>query len=329
MKAVVIDKVGGIENLHVKELSDLKPGQGELTIDVAYAGVGYIDILVRKGELSDIFPLPATPGIEVAGYIRAIGDGVKGFYIGQPVASLTLLDLGGYATMANVKANLTVPLDELGADMDLATAAAAIVNLTTAYIAVKKVSNLREGDHVLVHGAAGGLGSFIGQMAKLAGAEKVMGTVGNVEKTKLAQSLGYDELFVRSEFIERTQVATEQKGVHIVFDPVSGLTRKQSFDLLRPLGQVVALGEASGEDVLHSSNELWINNKAIVGFSLGGYAVTHPHEVQQAAKEALQLLARGDLHTEIFGIYPLEKAAETHTLLEGRNTIGKLVLKCQ
>lgn len=328
MKAIVIDQVGGIENLHVKELPDLKPGQGELTIDVAYAGVGYVDILVRKGALRDIFPLPATPGIEVAGYVRAIGEGVKGFYVGQPVASLTLLDLGGYATMANVKANLTVPLDELEKELDLATAAAAIVNLTTAYIAVKKVSNMREGDQVLVHGATGGLGSFIGQIAKLAGADKVFGTVGSVEKTKLAQSLGYDELFVRSEFIQKTRLATEQKGVHIVFDPVSGQTRKQSFDLLRPLGQIVALGEASGEDVLHSSNELWIHNKAVVGFSLGGYAVTHPEEVQQAAKEALQLLAKGDLHTEIFGIYPLEKAAETHSLLEGRNTVGKLVLEC-
>ncbi|CAG7657128.1 zinc-binding alcohol dehydrogenase family protein [Paenibacillus allorhizosphaerae] len=329
MKAIVIEQAGGTEQLLLKELPDLIPGRGQLTIDVAHAGVGYVDVLLRKGSFGGIFPFPATPGLEVAGYVRAIGDGVEGFYIGQPVAALTLLDLGGYSTMANIKADLTVPLDELGAELDLATAAAAIVNLTTAYMAVRQISNMKEGDHILVHGAAGGLGSFIGQIAKRFGASKVLGTVGTVEKTALAESLGYDELFVRSEFMERTRQATEQKGVHIVFDTVGGHTRKQSMDLLRPLGQIVALGETSGEDVLHSSNELWVSNKAVVGFSIGGYALSHPKEVRQAAKEALRLLASREICTEVFGIYPLEKAAETHVQLEGRKTVGKLVLDCR
>ncbi|MCZ8522666.1 zinc-binding dehydrogenase [Paenibacillus mucilaginosus] len=299
-----------------------------LTIDVAYAGVGYFEVLLSRGEFQSAFPMPLTPGLEVSGYVRAIGEGVEGFHVGQPVASMTLHDLNGFASMANVRPDLTVPLDQLGAELDLATAAASIVNLTTAYLALKDVYRMRTGDNVLVHAAVGGLGSFLGQVAKRLGAGKVLGTVGSAGKTKLAESLGYDELFVRSDFVEQTLRATGQKGVHAVFDPVGGNLRKQSLEVLRPLGQLVVVGNASGdEDVNHSFNQIWFSNHQFAGFTLGGYSDSNPVETGKAAREALGMLARKEIHAEIQGVYPLEHAAEALSLLEERNTVGKLVLK--
>ncbi|MFD1775394.1 quinone oxidoreductase family protein [Paenibacillus rhizophilus] len=330
MKAMVIDGFGGVEHLRLMELPDLRPAPGNLTIDVAYAGVGFADVMLRRGEFGSSFSMPLVPGLEVSGYVRAIGKGVEGFYIGQPVASMTLLNLGGYATMANVRASLTVPLDTLGSDLDLAAAAASIVNLTTAYMAIKDVNRMQAGSNVLVHAAAGGLGSFLGQVAKRMGAKHVMGTVGSTEKLKLAESLGYDELFIRDEFVERVLHATGGAGVHAVFDPVGGETRSRSLHVLSQLGQLVVVGNAGGEpDVLQSTNSLWLNNQAIAGFSLGGYSEIAPDRVGAAAKEALGILARGEIHSEVSGVYPLKKAAETHLLLEKKNTIGKIVLKIQ
>ncbi|MFC0216246.1 zinc-binding alcohol dehydrogenase family protein [Paenibacillus chartarius] len=328
MKAIVIDRPGGPESLRYGEKPDLQPAAGMLTIDVAYAGVGYFEVLLSRGEFLSDFPLPLTPGLEVAGYVRAIGEGVEGFYIGQPVASMTLLDFNGFASIANVRPELTVPLDQLGAELDLATAAASIVNLTTAYLAVKDVYRMREGDSVLVHAAVGGLGGFLGQVARRLGAGQVWGTVGNPEKVRLAASFGYDELFIRSGFAEKTLKATGQKGVHAVFDPVGGSVRKQNLEVLRPLGQLVVVGNASGEeDVPYSFNQIWFSNRQTAGFSLGAYAESNPAETGKAAREALSMLARKEIHAEIHGVYPLEKAAEALALLEQKNTVGKLVLK--
>lgn len=314
--------------MQLREKPDLQPAPGMLTIDVAYAGVGYFEVLLSRGAFSSVFPMPLTPGLEVSGYVRAIGEGVEGFHVGQPVASMTLHDLNGFASMANVRPDLTVPLDGLGADLDLATAAASIVNLTTAYLAIKEVYRMRTGDTVLVHAAAGGLGSFLGQMAKRLGAGTVLGTVGSAGKTKLAESLGYDELFVRTDFVEQTLRATGQKGVHAVFDPVGGQLRKQSLEVLRPLGRLVVVGNASGEeDIPHSFNQIWFSNHQFAGFTLGGYSDSNPVETGTAAREALGMLARKEIHAEIQGVYPLENAAEALSLLEERNTVGKLVLK--
>lgn len=328
MKAIVIDRPCEAADLEVRELPDLQPTPGLLTIDVAYVGVGYVDVLLRRGEFGSLIPMPVVPGLEVSGYIRAIGEGVKGFYVGQPVAAMTLMDFGGYASVAQVRPELTIPLDQLGGELDMSSAAAAIVNLTTAYMTISKVARLQQGENVLVHAAAGGLGSFLGQMAKHFGAGKVLGTVGSIEKTKLAASLGYDELFLRSDFIEPIGKLIGPHEIDIVLDPVGGDMRTLSQDLLRPMGQMVMLGNASGEeDAPQSSNDIWLSNKSIKGFSIGGYSQYAPAEVGRAAKEALRLLANGDIRAEVFGIFPLEKASEAHELLEEKNTVGKLVLK--
>ncbi|MFB9328061.1 zinc-binding alcohol dehydrogenase family protein [Paenibacillus aurantiacus] len=328
MKAIVIEQPIGTAGLNYREVPDLQPVPGMLTIDVAYAGVGYFEVLLSRGEFNAVFPMPLTPGLEVSGYVRAIGEGVEGFYIGQPVAAMTLHQMNGYASVANVRPELTVALDQLGADLDLATAAASIVNLTTAYLAIRDVYRLRAGDDVLVHAAVGGLGGFLGQVAKRLGAGKVLGTVGSADKTKLASAFGYDELFLRSEFVEETHRATGGAGVHAVFDPVGGAMRAQSLAVLRPLGELVVVGNASGEeDVPHSFNGIWLSNRKVAGFTLGSLSDSNPAETGQAAKEALSMLARNEIHARIDGVYPLEEAAAALARLEEGKTVGKLVLR--
>ncbi|MEC0264928.1 quinone oxidoreductase family protein [Paenibacillus anseongense] len=328
MKAIVIDRPCEAADLVVRELPELQPAPGMLTINVAYVGIGYVDVLLRRGEFGSLIPMPVVPGLEVSGYVKAIGEGVKGFYIGQPVAAMTLMEMGGYASVAQVKPELTVPLDQLGGELDMASAAAAIVNLTTAYMTIRNVARMRAGENVLVHAAAGGLGSFLGQTAKVFGAGKVFGTVGSIEKTKLATSLSYDELLIRSDFIEPINKMIGPRNVDIVLDPVGGDMRILSQKLLRPMGQIVMLGNASGtEDVPQSSNDIWLSNKSMKGFNIGAYSQSAPAEVGKSAKEALTLLAKGQIRAEIFGVFTLEKASEAHELLEEKNTVGKLLLK--
>ncbi|MFD0694721.1 zinc-binding alcohol dehydrogenase family protein [Paenibacillus sp. GCM10027628] len=326
MKSINLQQTGGLETLRVQESPDIKPLPGMITIDVAFAGVGYVDVMLRRGDFGPLIPFPITPGLEVSGYVREIGEGVEGFHVGQPVAAMLLSTFGGYASIVQAKPEFTIPLDQTSIDM--ATAAAAIVNLTTAYMAVKQVAKVQPGDQVLVHGAVGGLGSYLGQVAKRLGAGSVFGTVGHPDKIQHAANLSYDELFVRSDYVNQIQQVTKGQGVHAVFDPIGGEMRKQSLEVLRPLGQLVIVGNASGrDDVAQSSNELWLRNKTVAGFALGEYSRFAPDEIGKAAGEALQLIAKHGIHTEIFGIYPLEKASEAHALLETGNTVGKLLLQ--
>jgi len=163
MRAVVIPRFGGPEVLEVRDLPAPAPGPGEVTIDVAYAGVNHAEVLYRRGDVD--VPLPFTPGIEVAGHIRALGPDVTGLRAGQPVAALTTVDSGGYAEVVRVAAPLVFPLDTLAPDLGLAVAAAFPSNTTTALLVLSTVAHLQKGERVLIHGASGGVGSVLGQMA--------------------------------------------------------------------------------------------------------------------------------------------------------------------
>jgi NADPH2:quinone reductase len=327
MKALFVDHYEKEHALRLKEMPDIPAAPGRLTIDVAYAGVGFVDVMLSRGEFSHV-KTPFIPGLEVAGYVREIGAGVEGFRIGEPVAAMTLTSLGGFASVVSVRPELAVPLDKLEGKLDLAIAAASIVNLTTAYIAMTDVIKLREEESVLVHAAVGGLGGFLGQVARRFGAGQVLGTVSSPEKTSMASEFGYDELFIRTNFVEQTLQATKGQGVHTVLDPVGGDLRKRSHDVLRPFGQLVVLGNAGGEpDVMQSTNELWFHNQAVAGFQLGSYSDAFPGKVGQRALEALHMLAREDIRSDIYGIYPAEEANEALRVLATGATRGKLLLK--
>ncbi len=326
MRAVVIPRFGGPEVLEVRDLPAPAPGPGEVTIDVAYAGVNHAEVLYRRGDVD--VPLPFTPGIEVAGHIRALGPDVTGLRAGQPVAALTTVDSGGYAEVVRVAAPLVFPLDTLAPDLGLAVAAAFPSNTTTALLVLSTVAHLQKGERVLIHGASGGVGSVLGQMAHALGAGQVIGTVGSPDKVGAAKGLGYDTVLLNDGFADALSDATGGTGIDVVVDPVGGKARTRSLAALNTLGRLVAMGNASGaDDVTVAANELWLNGTAMLGFNLALLSAHAPDRAHAAGEEALRLVASGTVRVDVTDVLPLEQAAEAHRRIEARTVRGKLVLR--
>jgi NADPH2:quinone reductase len=241
---------------------------------------------------------------------------VTGLVPGQPVAALTIVNSGGYAEVAVTAADLVVPLDGL----DLATAAALPSNSTAAFLVLDRVARLEPGESVLVHAAAGGVGSQLGQAARLLGAGRVTGTVGSPAKIEAARQLGYDEVILRSELAAAGQF-------DVVADMVGGPARRASLDALAPMGRLIVMGNASGApDTGLPATELWLANKTVSGFNLAAFAAAFPAQAGQALRRAVAAAARGELQVRVETL-PLARAAEAHRRIESGATTGKLVLE--
>ncbi len=325
MKAITIPRFGGPDVLTAMQIADPHPGPGEVAIDVAYAGANYAEVLYRRGDVD--VELPFVPGIEASGHVRALGDGVTGLRVGQPVAALTIVDGGAYAEIAVTGAELVVPLaDDVDAE-GLALAAGCPSNSTAALLIFDQIARLRAGETVLVHAAAGGVGSQLGQAARLLGADAVVGTVGRPEKVAEANDLGYDEVILRDELAARSEELTDGRGFDVIVDPVGGPTRRTSIDALALGGRLIAMGNASGaDDVKVGANELWLSGKGMLGFNLAAISAGDPGLVGQALRRALGLVLDGRLRVAISARLPLDQAAEAHRRIESGATTGKLVL---
>ncbi|MGR6914540.1 quinone oxidoreductase family protein [[Actinomadura] parvosata] len=316
MRAITIPEFGDAGVLRLDEVKTPEPGPGQVSVDVAYAGANFAEILYRQG-IADV-PLPFVPGIEVSGRVRALGPGVEGLRVGQPVAALTIVDSGGYAEVAVTAADLVAPLD--GYDLEPGLAAALPSNSTTAFLVLDRVARIEPGESVLVHAAAGGVGSQLGQAARLLGAGRVVGTVGSAAKIEAARAFGYDDVVLREE-------ASGAGPFDIVVDMVGGPARRSSLDLLAPMGRMVVMGNASGaEDVGIPANELWLSNKTVSGFNLAAFSAAFPEEAGRALRRAVAGAASGDLRVRVESL-PLEQAAQAHRRIESGRTTGKLVLQ--
>ena len=316
MKAVTIPEFGAADVLRLDEVKIPEPGPGQVTIDVAYAGANFAEVLYRQGVVD--VPLPFVPGIEVSGRIRAIGPQVEGLVVGQPVAALTIVEGGGYAEVVTASADLVAPVD--GYDLPLDIAAALPSNSTTAFLVLDRVAGIRPGERVLVHAAAGGVGSQLGQAARLLGAGRVVGTVGSEAKIETAKRFGYDEVVLRDRLADVGEF-------DVVVDMVGGPTRRASLDLLAPMGRLVVMGNASGgDDVGIPANELWFTNKTVSGFNLAAFSAAFPAEAGRALRRAVEAAASGRMRVEVETL-PLAQAAEAHRRIESGSTTGKLVLR--
>ncbi|MEV0051953.1 zinc-binding dehydrogenase [Saccharopolyspora shandongensis] len=316
MQAITIPEFGGAEVLRFDVLDVLEPGPGQVSIDVAYAGANFAEVLYRQGVVD--VPLPFVPGIEVSGRIRAVGPGVDGLRVGQPVAALTIVAGGGYAEVVVTAADLVAPLDEHGPDLDLAAALPS--NSTTAFLVLDRVARIEPGEKVLVHAAAGGVGSQLGQVARLLGAGRVVGTVGSPAKIDVAKRFGYDEVVLRDRFDNAGEF-------DIVVDMVGGANRRTGLDGLAPMGRLIVMGNASGaEDVGVSANELWFTNKTVSGFNLAAFSAAHPEHAGRALRRAVAAAARGDLHVRVESLR-WDQVADVHRRIETAATTGKIVLE--
>ena len=322
MKAVVVSRFGGPEVLAVEEQAEPRPGPGEITIAVRYAGVGFVDTLFRSGHFRFLAP-PFTPGIEVAGDVLEIGEDVTGLEPGQGVAAL-LNDFfrggraGGYAEVAAARADLVTPLP---AEMDPADAAALLANGVTAWIALTDVARLAPSDTVVVLGVSGGVGGQAARIARASGAARVIGIVGSPERAELATVNGCDEVLVAGDGAGPDPLAPD-----VVFDPVGGDLRRRLIGRLAPFGRYVVVGNASGDDIEVSTDGLWHASATVTGFSLGGIAHLRPGLVRDAMAAVLDRQAKGELGELTHTVLDMAEAATAHRWLAERSGPGKVVL---
>ncbi|MEZ0076519.1 NADPH2:quinone reductase [Planotetraspora sp. GP83] len=323
MHAMTISEFGGPGVLVPVEQPDPKPGPGQITIDTSHAAVGLVDVLFRRGDMAGRagYPQPPfVPGLEVAGTVRELGDGVTEFQIGEPVVTLSQMSLGGYATVTLADVAMTVSLK--GSGVDPAQAVAVLPNATTAYLALTRVAHLRKGEKVLVHGAAGGLAAAFPAVARSLGASHITGTVSSQARIADTTHLDYDEVFTSDQFVK----ALEGRPVDVVVDPVGGQVRTATLDVLAPLGRILLLGHAARDlDIPLTGDELWIRNAGMLGFAVGPYLQDNPSAARPAVEQVVSLLAAGRL-TQRVDELPLTDAAEAHRRLEAREVPGRIVL---
>ncbi|MEU1202784.1 zinc-binding dehydrogenase [Streptomyces sp. NPDC005813] len=321
MRAVEFEEYGGPEVLRVVEAEVPEPGPGQVSIDVAYTGVNFADLKARS-EGYRVPGLPFVPGLEVSGRIRAVGAGVEGLTVGQEVAALT--EGGAYADVTVADAVTVFPLP---AGVDLRTGATLPTVLPTAYALLHTVGRLQPGETVLVQGAAGGVGTVLGQLAKAAGAGAVYGVVSAAAKAEYAAGQGYDEVFVGS-FTDEVRAATDGRGVDLALDPVGGDTLRGGLASLAPFGRLVSYGNAGGaEPWTVGQPELYPTGLSVAGFSILGLARTAPAALREIAQKAFRTVVDGTVSLPVTAEFPLKDAPEAHRLMGSRTSTGKLLLR--
>ncbi|KIF73944.1 quinone oxidoreductase [Streptomyces sp. 150FB] len=322
MRAVQFEQYGGPEVLQVSQVPVPEPGTGEVTIDVAYAGVNFADTKARAVGYR-VPALPFGPGLEVSGRIRAVGAGVEGLRPGQQVAALT--PHSGYAEVAVAPAATVFALPT---GVSLRTGATLPTVLPTVRALVHEVGRLRAGETVLVQGAAGGVGTVAGQVARLGGASAVYGVVSRPEKVDEALRYGYDEVFVGDGFSDEVRRATGGRGVDLALDPVGGDTLRRSLDALARFGRLVSFGNAGGAAPWQfGQSELYPRGLSVAGFSILTLAQDDPDALRAIAEKSFLLTASGKVDLPITAEFPLDQAAEAHRLMDTRTTVGKLLLR--
>lgn len=315
MKAIRIHEFGGSENLHLDEIEKPSPGADEVLIKTAAAGINYADTMLRQNKYLFTPQLPFTLGFEVAGTIAETGANVNHLQIGQRV--LATIRGGGYAEYAVASAVQTFPISE---NLEFGKATALLVQGLTA---LGLLADLKSGQTVLIHAAAGGVGSLLVQLAKHKGA-KVLGTASTTEKLEKVVSLGADIgiNYTESDWVDEVLAATDGKGADLIIEMVGGEIGRQNLKCLATGGTMIVYGAASGEDFQISALSLLSKMHRVKGYNLN---LETRENIAAFTKELMSHIAENRLEV-IVNEFPLEKAQDAHNALEGRKTMGKVVL---
>jgi NADPH:quinone reductase len=321
MKAIRVNEYGGPEVLSYEDVSVPEPGSSEARVRLAASGVNFIDTYQRSG----IYPvdLPLTLGMEGAGEVEAVGEGVDEISPGDYVAFAGVP--GAYAEYVVAPADRLVPFNVTLVEARMA--AAVMLQGMTAHYLTHSTFPIEEGQTILTHAAAGGVGLLLIQIAKMRGAT-VIGTASTEEKARLAKDAGADEviLYTEQDFVEETDRITGGEGVHVVYDSVGKDTFDKGLDCLRPRGYMVLFGQASGPvpafdlQILNQKGGLYVTRPA-----LPQYTATR-EELLWRAESLFSWIGQDNLSVRIGGTYRLSEADQAHRDLEGRKTTGKLIL---
>lgn len=323
MRAIAITTPGGPDTLQVQNVPAPVPGPGEVLIDVAAAGLNRADVLQRKGH----YPVPAGaseyPGLEVSGRIAAVGTGVEGLPVGAAVVAL--LTGGGYAEQVNVPAGQVLPVP---AGVDLVTAASLPETAATVFSNLFMAAGVTEGDHVLIHGGSGGIGTMAIQMVAAFGAVPMV-TAGSTEKLDLARSLGAQVLinYKEEDFVARVHEATGGRGADVILDVMGAKYLQRNLEALAVSGRLVIIGLQGGTKAEIDLNLVMRKRLAVIGTTLRSRPAEEKAAIMQAVRKYVwPLVEAGKIRPLVDRTFPLAEAGAAHEYFDSGRHTGKILL---
>ena len=319
MRAIQVLTLDGPRSVQLVEVDEPTPAEGQVLIDVHAAGVTFPEVLLSRGMYQLKPPPPFLLGSEVAGVVRSAPADAS-VKEGDRVAALCWF--GGFADTALSTPDMVFPLPD---GVAFATGAALPINYLTAHFALSRRARLAAGETVLVHGAAGGVGTATIQYARALGAT-VIAVASSDDKAALATTAGAQHTVHSDGFLDAVKELTGGRGVDVVVDPVGGDRFTDSLRSLAPEGRLLVIGFVGGEIPTVKVNRLLLNNTSVDGVAWGEFALRRPGYLQQQWDEIEPLVAAGELAAPIGHQLPLEEAAEALALMDERRAVGKVVL---
>jgi NADPH2:quinone reductase len=324
MKAWQVADLGEpIEVMELRELPDPEPGTGQVVVRVLASPANFPDVLMCRGRYQVRPDLPFTPGVEICGEVVAAGEGVNTVAVGDRVLGGSVLPHGGFAELALMDVATTFPAPD---SLDDAQAASLYIGYQTGWFALHRRAALMPGETLLVHAAAGGVGSAAVQLGKAAGA-RVIGVVGGPEKGAVASALGADVVIDRHErdFVEVVKAETGGRGADVIYDPVGGQTYQRSTKCIAFEGRILVIGFAGGEIQSAALNHALVKNYAIVGLHWGLYNRFDPAAIQACHRELTALAESGALRPLVSERLALTGVASAVQRLADGHTVGRVV----
>ncbi|MHA6258311.1 quinone oxidoreductase family protein [Sporosarcina sp. CAU 1771] len=322
MKAIIVPAFGQPDVMQYVDVEMPTITSHQVLIEVSKASVNFADIKARYGNKGNT-SFPFTPGLDAAGVIVDIGPEVTELHIGQRVVCFPVN--GSYSEYVVANENLTFAIpDEI--DFDIAVACTTVGLLS--YKLLTTIAKINPGESILIHSSAGGVGTTAIRMAKILGAEKIIGTVGVESKIPTALNAGADHVicYEKEDFAARVNEFTEGKGVNIILDSIAGSITEKSLECLAPYGRLVQFGNSSGQVGQIKTSDLHSSCRSVLGFSLGTSRKLRPELLRNTATQVFQLLEDGKLTMDIGHHFPLKDAVLAHELMESRFSTGKIIL---
>lgn len=319
---MVVRELGGPASLERDELDGICAAPGEVAIDVRAIGCNFFDTLITRGKYQVRPDLPFSPGAEVAGTVREVGEGVEGFAVGDRVSAL--LVHGGFASALAVPQARVFPIPD---GMSFEEAAALGLVYQTSHVALVHRANLRAGETLLVHAAAGGVGLAAVQIGVALGA-RVIGTAGTPDKLDLVKANGADVVinYRDEDWLASVKELTDGRGADVIYDPVGGDTFDKSTKCIAFEGRILVIGFASGRIPSMEMNRVMLKNISLVGLHWGAYFDEDPQVLRDAQAEISRLHEEGKIAPLISATYPLVDARVALEALSSRKTTGKVIL---
>ena len=322
MRAAQVSKLEGPEAIELVDIAEPEPYEGSVVIDVHAAGIAYPDVLMTRGQYQMKPEMPFVVGGEVAGVVRSAPEAAS-VRAGDRVVALTML---GNAT-AETAVTPAAMVFGLPDNITLSAGAGILFNDLTVHFCLRNRARLASGETVLVHGAAGGIGTSTLRMAAALGAGRVIAVVSTEEKAQIARDNGATDVVLTDGWLAAVKELTDDRGVDVVLDPVGGDRFTDSLRCLAPLGRLLVIGFTAGDIPTVKVNRLLLNNVDVRGVGLGAYSGRHPGFTRELWDRLLPVLESAEIVPPVDGTYPLARTGEAVARLDERTVLGKVVIE--